>query len=200
MSNHAFTVIIDEIYDPHRQGVDLGRLIESSERKRRVLAVSARPLLPTTTTEEALVPSFLSGLVGSRTGIKNALVPYLSAMKSDRLAVSAQSLSLPQEKSPKRHALTVPKPNRFQVNKAEGHVSRALGQVDLRDSGTQEITLPFFASPLIRAIELKSLCGQPDDLLLRFEGTRWQIVEDDELVDLRNRTQTYRLGPIQVYS
>jgi len=66
MNIHSFTVTVNEIYDPHRDGVDLGRLFELSERKK----TSARPLLPTTTPRKIPFPSFLSGLVGSRRGSK----------------------------------------------------------------------------------------------------------------------------------
>ena len=187
MTTHAFTVTIDEIYDHHQKAVDLARLFALSEERKETPAALARPLLPTTTGKTTPMAG-VAGIFGDpRNGVG------LSA--STRL-----SLEVKQETTSQRHVLTVPKPKRFRINRAEGYVSRAYDEARLRDTGKQEITLPFFASPLIGASELKFLFGWPKGVLLKQEGARWRIVEDAEQVDLRDRTQSYRLGPIEVYS
>lgn len=187
MTTHAFTVTIDEIYDHHRKAVDLARLFALSEERTATPVALSRPLLPTTTGKK----TSMAGLAGIFGDPRKAV--GLSA--STRL-----SLNVKQETSPQRRVLSVPRPKRFPINRAEGYVSRAYDEARLRDTGKQEIRLPFFASPLIGASELKFLFGRPNDVLLKQEGTRWRIVEDAERVDLRDRTQSYRLGPIEVYS
>jgi len=55
-------------------------------------------------------------------------------------------------------------------------VSRALGQVSLRDSASRN-HVAVLCLTLVRAIELKYLCGQPNDLLLglrEHDGKLWR--------------------------
>jgi len=64
-----------------------------------------------------------------------------------------------------------------------------------------ELTLPFgYERDLINAATFKALAGRPKDNLFRRKGAAWQIVDNSELIDLKNRSIIYKLGPVQIFS
>ena len=46
----------------------------------------------------------------------------------------------------------------------------------------------------------KAMADRPGDTLLHKVGSRWEIVGDKDLVDLQDRTQTYKLGQVEISS
>ena len=52
----------------------------------------------------------------------------------------------------------------------------------------------------MNAATFKVLAGWKGDTLLRQAGNRWEIVEDDEQIDLGDRTQLFKIGKVQIYS
>ena len=96
--------------------------------------------------------------------------------------------------------LNFPNPRTYSIQKTQGSISQWPASADLEDLGKATVTLPFFVGRHITAAALKSLAGHPEDVILQKKGKRWEIVSDDHMIDLDDRTQVYRVGPVQVYS
>jgi len=95
----------------------------------------------------------------------------------------------------------ISKPRTLTVDEVEGTVSNFLQSLDVERVGTITLALPFGMDHyLVNAATFKALAGREEDTLLRRAGVRWEIVENDDLLDLGDRTQLFRLGRLQIFS
>jgi hypothetical protein len=87
------------------------------------------------------------------------------------------------------------------VDEIEGTLTNFLQSLDVERVGTITLALPFGMDHyLVNAATFKALAGREEDTLLRRAGVRWEIVENDELIDLGDRTQLFRMGRVQIFS
>jgi hypothetical protein len=94
-----------------------------------------------------------------------------------------------------------PQPQTFTLDDVEGALTNLLQRLDVERVGTVTLTLPFGMDHyIVNAATFKALAGREGDTLLRQAGNRWEIVEDDEPIDLGDRTQIFRIGRVQIYS
>jgi hypothetical protein len=94
-----------------------------------------------------------------------------------------------------------PQPQTFTLDEVEGALTNLFHTLDVERVGTITLTLPFGLDHyVVNAATFKALAGREGDTLLRQTGDRWEIVEDDEPIDLGDRTQLFRLGRVQIYS
>lgn len=94
-----------------------------------------------------------------------------------------------------------PQPQTFALDEVEGALTNLLHRLDVERVGTITLTLPFGLDQyVVNAATFKALAGREGETLLRQAGERWEIVEDDEPVNLGDRTQLFRLGRVQIYS
>ena len=95
----------------------------------------------------------------------------------------------------------ISKPQTLTVDEVEGSVSNFLQSLDVERVGTITLALPFGLDQyVVNAATFKALAGREADTLFRQAGERWEIVEDDEQIDLGDRTQLFRLGRVQIFS
>ncbi|MCI0721091.1 MAG: hypothetical protein L0338_19290 [Acidobacteria bacterium] len=99
-----------------------------------------------------------------------------------------------------RKVNNLPKPKECSIALVEGTLTGQGTQLNTTDRGALTLRVPFFLSRHITAAGLKALAGRPSDTLLRQCNQRWEIVGDDELIDLADESQLFKLGPLQVYS
>lgn len=79
---------------------------------------------------------------------------------------------------------------------AEGTASIADGWSALHDNGEINVRLPFYLGRHVSPATLRMLADRPDDTLFRKLGERWEIVSDDDLIDLADSGQEYRLANV----
>jgi hypothetical protein len=95
----------------------------------------------------------------------------------------------------------LPKPQTVTLDEVEGALTNLLQTLDAERAGTITLTLPFGMEHYpVNAATFKALAGRKQDTLLRQAGNRWEIVEDDEQIDLGDRTQLFKIGKVQIYS
>lgn len=95
----------------------------------------------------------------------------------------------------------ISKPQTLTVDEVEGTLTNFLQTLDVKRVGTITLALPFGMNHyLVNAATFKALAGRDGDTLFRQAGERWEIVEDDEQIDLGDRTQLFRMGRVQIYS
>ena len=95
----------------------------------------------------------------------------------------------------------LPQPQTVTLDEVEGALTNLLQTLDVERAGTITLTLPFgMEHYLVNAATFKALAGRKGDTLLRRAGNRWEIVEDDEQIDLGDRTQLFKIGKVQIYS
>ncbi|MGD1156531.1 MAG: hypothetical protein ABSA41_11950 [Terriglobia bacterium] len=95
----------------------------------------------------------------------------------------------------------ISKPQTLTVDEIEGTLTNFLQSLDVERVGTITLALPFGMDHyLVNAATFKALAGREEDTLLRRAGVRWEIVENDELIDLGDRTQLFRMGRVQIFS
>ena len=194
MTEQTLTVQVQEFCDPKTHTINLSRLFAASERQRTQLATINRPFAENRPQPLASLPPALASLFAPLVAQCQALVP----VKRPIIPVKGIAAVLPRlfaapEKT--RGPIRLPKANRYGVKRAEGSLSRIQAQAYLHETGEQTVSLPFFAEQHITAAALKSLCGQPQDVLLKREGERWRIVDDTELVDLKNEPASLPAWP-----
>lgn len=73
-------------------------------------------------------------------------------------------------------------------------------QITVQQTGTRTIRFPAFLDRYISAAALKQFAGMPDDTLLRKRGADWEIVQDHEVIDLSDRTETFSIGAVTMLS
>jgi len=113
---------------------------------------------------------------------------------------STLALPRPAKKTLSRLSL-LSKPQTLTLDEVEGTLTNFRRTLDIQRVGTITLTLPFgLGNYYVNAATFKALAGRQEDTLLRKAGRRWEIVEDDELIDLGDRTQLFKLGQIQIYS
>jgi hypothetical protein len=78
--------------------------------------------------------------------------------------------------------------------------SRLKNQITVQQTGTRTIRFPAFLDRYISAAALKQFAGMPGDTLLRQRGSNWEVVQDDEMIDLADRTKTYSIGSLTMLS
>lgn len=119
------------------------------------------------------------------------LVPALQSFLTPPSPRKAMLARLPQSSQPKT----------FTLDEVEGALTNMLHTLDVERVGTITLTLPFgMDHHVVNAATFKALAGREGDTLLRQAGERWEIVEDDEPIDLGDRTQLFKLGRVQIYS
>lgn len=119
------------------------------------------------------------------------------------LALALRSALAPA--TPRKAALArmaqLPKPRTLTLDRVEGALSNLFQKLDADRVGTITLTLPFAMDHyVVNAATFKALAGRKSDTLLRRAGKRWEVVEDDEPIDLGDRSQLFRLGKVQIYS
>ena len=71
----------------------------------------------------------------------------------------------------------------------------------LKGRSRLEIELPFGVPRFVSAVTLKVMLGaDEEETLFKKNGKRWEICSDSFEVDLKDWTQVFRLGPVQIYS
>jgi hypothetical protein len=193
MNQPTFNVKLREIIDPHTASIDLTKLFQLSEERRR------QPVLRP---QQLATPSGRARLFENAERKKPALAPFFPRVQSAlsggtfrQLAPALESLFSARTASPK-----LPQPRKYSLGKTKGTASRLAAFAELEDAGKQTVTLPFFLGRHITAGALKTLSGHPDEVIFHQQGSKWAIVSDDHVIDLDDRTQVYRVGPVQVYS
>jgi hypothetical protein len=78
--------------------------------------------------------------------------------------------------------------------------SRRQQQYVLEQIGIRTINLPSFLSRRISAMALKQFAGMPEDTLFRKRGSAWEVVQDEEIIDLLDRDMVLSLGTITMLS
>jgi hypothetical protein len=92
-------------------------------------------------------------------------------------------------------------PKTLTLEEVEGALTNFRESLDVERVGTITITLPFgLDHQIVNAATFKALAGREGGTLLRQAGERWEIVEDDEPIDLGDRTRVFKLGRVQIYS
>jgi hypothetical protein len=205
MTEQTLTVKVQDFCDYQTNTINLGRLFAESERQHAQLVTRRRPFAEKQPQPFGSLQPALASLFAGKQQRCQALVPD----KTQTIRRPEPPLSLPIARGAEKKrklALTKLKAKSYAIERAQGALLRYddagtyQGQAHLHSIGQQRVTLPFFADQHITAAALKHLCGQPQDVLLKQEGERWRIVDDTELVDLKDEAQAYRLGPIQIYS
>lgn len=120
-----------------------------------------------------------------------ALTPVQRPSHSLALSKPAQvfpASALKLDKLPPRITYSVPE---FENNLLGG--PQITGQI--------EFEVPLGGSDLVNAATLKAMLGVPSNWsLYQQAGRRWNICSDSHEVDLRDRTEVYRLGAVQILS
>jgi hypothetical protein len=120
-----------------------------------------------------------------------ALAPVFKSALARPLQRNAGLTRLPQ----------LTKPRTVTLDEVEGALTNLLQALDVERAGTITLTLPFgLEHYLVNSATFKALAGRKGDTLLRQAGDRWEIVEDDEQIDLGDRTQLFKIGRVQIYS
>ena len=95
----------------------------------------------------------------------------------------------------------LPEPHTVTMDAVEGTLTNLRQTLDVERAGTLTLTLPMgMEHSVVNAATFKALAGRKRDTLLRQAGERWEIVEDDEQIDLGDRSQVFRIGRLQIYS
>ena len=120
-----------------------------------------------------------------------ALAPVFKSALGRRSQRNATLARLPQP----------PKPQTVILDEVEGALTNLRHTLDVERVGTITLTLPMgMEHYLVNAATFKALAGRKGDTLLRQAGNRWEIMEDDEQIDLGDRTQLFKIGKVQIYS
>jgi len=94
----------------------------------------------------------------------------------------------------------LPPKQTYAVDHATGSFSRIFG-ADLVRGERIEIELPLGSPRYVSAATLKRLLGaERTDRLLKRTGDIWKFCEDGVMVDLRDTTTEYRVGPVSIFS
>jgi hypothetical protein len=119
----------------------------------------------------------------------------LSPVLADVLAPAA----IPKKLSPL--AAEFIKLEELKIKEATGTASRAQGWTQLEDTGSATITLPVgFDDGRVNVRTFKQMAKRPGDTLFRKNGPRWDILDDNAIVDLGDRSSIYKLGIVQFFS
>ena len=189
----AFEVTLDKIVDPGSGLVNLPKLFELSEQARR----RAKPAIALA--KPSTAPSFLFPQPKSHSAIVlrgKTPLPRRSA-QHDRLPPTLE----PVFQTAKRHtSLKSPSKLAVTLGTVTATGSRLTNRYELQQKGRRTIRLPFFLDRHISALGLKQFAGMPDDTLFRKRGTAWEVVQDTELIDLRDPTVVLSLGTVTLLS
>jgi hypothetical protein len=119
------------------------------------------------------------------------LAPVLRSALAQRSQRNAGLARFPQ----------LPTPKTVTLDEVEGALTNLRRTLDVEHAGTITLTLPLgMEHYLVNAATFKAVAGRKGGTLLRQVGDRWEIVEDDEQIDLGNTKQLYKIGRLQVYS
>jgi hypothetical protein len=119
----------------------------------------------------------------------------LSPVLADVLGAAA----MPKKLSPLAAEFITPR--EYKITEATGTASRVQGWNELEDTGSVTITLPIgFDDGRVNVRTFKQMANRPDDTLFRKNGQRWDILDDDAIVDLGDRSRIYKLGVVQFFS
>jgi hypothetical protein len=138
--------------------------------------------------------------------------PALSlASQSSMLATRAPSIvspalakvlapaAIPKKLGPVSAELINPAEHR--LTEVTGTASRDQGWTKLEDTGTLIIPLPIgFDDRKVNAKTFKAMANRPSDTLFRKNGSRWDILDNDDVIDLADKSQAYKLGSVAFYS
>ena len=92
-------------------------------------------------------------------------------------------------------------PPRFSIEEVDGIFSNLSGTLEPRKTELITFALPFGSSKRhVNASTFKALAGHQGDNLLRKAGHRWQIVADNEVIDLGDQSKVFKLGALEIYS
>jgi hypothetical protein len=95
----------------------------------------------------------------------------------------------------------VPKRNAGALPKIEPLASATYSVKSGEDRGRTTIELPFGMPRFVNAATLKAMLGADDsEVLFRKAGERWDVCPDSFRVDLKDRTQIFKLGKVQIFS
>ncbi len=95
----------------------------------------------------------------------------------------------------------LPPPQTVLLEEVEGTLTNLGRSLDAKSAGKITITLPIgMEHHLVNAATFKVLTGRKGGTLLRSAGDRWEIVEDDEQIDLADTSQLYKVGNLEIYS
>ena len=142
---------------------------------------------------------------GSRQSIENIFDSPAKAKGWKSTALAPVFKSALARTSPRNATLAripqLPKLETLTLDEVEGSLTNLRQTLDVKRAGTITLTLPLgMEHYLVNAATFKALAGRKEDTLLRQAGNRWEIVEDDEEIDLGDRTQLFKIGRLQVYS
>ena len=86
----------------------------------------------------------------------------------------------------------LPKPGKYPVRLTDGPLSEF----------DTEVTIPFGFPRFITVLTLKQLAGaeQNDSVFRQMATGTWEFVGEDDVIDLADRSQAYRIGRLTVYS
>lgn len=123
--------------------------------------------------------------------------------KSTTLAPALQStFALPTPGKEKLACLSeLSEPQTLTLEEIKGTLTNFRHSLNSERLGMITLTLPLGLDHyFVNAATFKALAGRDQDTLLRQAGERWKIVEDNEAIDLGDRSQVFKLGKVQIYS
>ena len=122
-------------------------------------------------------------------------------LKSGAAPAVAQAVSQPPLQTGKAAKLRRLQSQRYTVEKSRESRLRVTTEGVIDELGRLEIDLPFGMPRFINVRTLKAMLGaRRQDILFHKVGEQWEICPETFEVDLRDRSQVFRLGEVQVYS
>jgi len=189
----GFEVNLDRIIDRESGIVNLGTLFELSERERQ-----RKPTL--TVAPRRTPPSFIFPQPTSSTAMVLRGKAPLSRTTAQARRLSPALRALFQGAKRRPAALNRSNTPAITVNTVTGTGSRVQKRYDLKQTGSRTVRIPCFLDRYISALALKQFAGMADDTLFRKRGSNWEVVQDNEVIDLLNPNVVLSLGTVTLLS
>jgi hypothetical protein len=151
-----------------------------------VRVINVTKILPlfAPTTETALVPAQV------QTGRIRLIHPAASA-----------PAQLVRSRPPLKTRLEKLQPKTWTLPRATGTVSPINGTSNIQTAGSESLKLPYGMPRMVNVATLKlMLKADPQELVLKRVGERWEPCEDSHRVDLEDDKVEFRIGAVQVFS
>ena len=89
----------------------------------------------------------------------------------------------------------------FSIPMVSGVISRAAGITDIKALDVKHMDLPIGMPRFVNVATLKKMLkANPDELMLKGVGRRWEVCDNSMMVDLADDSVEFRIGMIQVFS
>jgi len=93
------------------------------------------------------------------------------------------------------------KSRKFSIPTVSGVISRAAGAADIKTLDVKHMDLPIGMPRFVNVATLKKMLkANPDELVLKGVGRRWEVCDNSMMVDLADDSVEFRIGLIQAFS